>query len=256
MRPNFATLSVACREKFQGGLGPLLFGFLLKGGYLLPLLFLWRALAQGGADLGGYTLPGLLSYTCASSLLAPLLNVRSPMSNWHYDGRLIDLLRRPRPVFIELVAQTVGEWVPTLLLYSLPMGVALTLLGVRVLPQTLWALPCLALGVSLGFAVDFLFSCFIIHMKDASWVAHAIRAAVTSLLSGAVIPFDLLPWGLGRLFGLLPLGSLAGAPLAVYVGARAALPTLAVQAFWNAALWPLAALAFRRSRERMVSYGG
>jgi len=55
---------------------------------------------------------------------------------------------------------------------------------------------------------------------------------------------------------LLPFGSLAAGPLDVFVGIAAPGEVIPLQIFWNVMLWPLAALAFRGSRERMVSYGG
>ena len=69
-------------------------------------------------------------------------------------------------------------------------------------------------------------------------------------------PFALLPWGIGPALELLPFGSLAGAPLAVFAGIADPYRVIALQALWNLALWPLAMLAFCGSRERMVSYGG
>jgi len=71
-----------------------------------------------------------------------------------------------------------------------------------------------------------------------------------------VIPFDLLPWGMGGIFRLLPFGSLAAAPLVVFVGQAEFADVFPLQIIWNLILWPLAALAFSGSREKMVSYGG
>jgi ABC-2 type transport system permease protein len=127
---------------------------------------------------------------------------------------------------------------------------------VNIIPVTVWFFPCLVLSISLGFAVDFVFSVLIIRMKNANWLAYTLRNAVTLLLSGAVIPFDLLPWGMGRFFKLLPFGSLAAAPLSIFVGMSAVSQVIPLQIFWNIVLWPLAVLAFAKSREKMVSYGG
>jgi ABC-type uncharacterized transport system permease subunit len=88
------------------------------------------------------------------------------------------------------------------------------------------------------------------------WLTYTLRNAVTLLLSGAVVPFDLLPWGMGAFFKLLPFGSLAAAPLSVFVGIAQASDLFPLQIFWNMILWPLATIAFVKSREKMVSYGG
>ena len=256
MKRYCATAYMSASGKLGGGVLALLAGYLMKVVYLLPMVLLWRVIAADGGDLGGMTLDSLLTYTCVSSMLSPLLNVRTDVVTWNYEGSMIDLYRRPQGLFGQIIATTAGKWVPELLLYSLPLAIVISALGVRLLPATPWFLLCLALSVSLGFAVDMLFFCFMIHVPNALWMAYSLRYAMTSLLSGAVIPFALLPWGLGGVFELLPFGSMAAAPLAVFIGALSPARAIPLQLFWNLTLWPLAVLAFRGNRERLVSYGG
>ena len=256
MRGIIATIIMSALAKLNSGILALAGGYLLKIVYLLPLVFLWRSLAQGGADLGGVSLPQLLSYTCLSAILGSLLNVQSGAVSWHYEGQILDLYRRPQTIFGQLVTTTIGGWLPELICFSLPLTLLAALFGVNMAPASAGFFPCLLLSISLGFAVDFLFSCFIISMKNMNWMAYSVRHAVTLLFSGAVIPFDLLPWGMGSFFKLLPFGSLAGAPLAVFSGIAVFSEVLPMQILWNLILWPLAALAFAGSREKMVSYGG
>lgn len=85
---------------------------------------------------------------------------------------------------------------------------------------------------------------------------HCLREALTALLTGSLIPFAALPWGLGRILQLSPFGTLAGAPLAIFTGLSSPMELLPAQIIWNLLLWPAAILCFNASRERMVSYGG
>ena len=242
--------------KLNGGVPALFAGYLLRIVYMLPMVFLWRSFAQGGADLGGFSLAQLLTYTCVSTILRSQLDVQSNIVTWHYDGKILDLFKRPQALFGQLVYITVGGWLPGILLFSLPLILILPFFGVNLIPVSAWFWPSLVLSVSLGFAVDFIFACFIIRMQNAAWMAYTMRYAITMLFSGAVIPFDLLPWGMGRFFRLLPFGSMASAPLTVFIGMANTAQVILLQIFWNAALWPLAFLAFRKSMEKMVSYGG
>jgi len=242
--------------KLNGGVPALFAGYLLKIVYLLPLVFLWRSLAAGGADLGGFTLGRLLTYTCVSAILRSQLDVQSGAVSWHYDGKIIELYRRPQTIFGQLVMTTIGGWLPEILFFCIPLMLILPLFSVNLVPESSWFWVSLLFTISLGFAVDFLFSCFIISMKNATWMAYSFRAAVTLLLSGAIIPFDLLPWGMGSVFRLLPFGSLASAPLTLFTGMANAVDVIPLQIFWNLLLWPLAVLAFRKNMEKMVSYGG
>jgi ABC-2 type transport system permease protein len=114
----------------------------------------------------------------------------------------------------------------------------------------------LLLCISLGFALDFLFACLSIKLRNMSWMIGRIRTAILALFSGAVIPIRLLPFGLAQGMQYQPFASLGGAVLSIMVGSGNTGQILALQIFWNLILWPLALLAFRKSEEGMVSYGG
>ena len=251
------TASVVFRQQMSGGLRQLLLRILLAVAYMVPLMLLWRTLLGGNAaQQAGATLAQMMTYAYMNMLLSEQLNVRTSVADTFYEGSIVGLCQRPLGIFRQITAETIGSWLPRLLFVSLPMALCAPFLRISLQPATWWALPSLLLAVSLGFAVDYLFASLMIHMRNAIWMVYSIRTALTTLFSGALIPFALLPWGLGRLFTLLPFGSMAGAPLALYTGLSSPVDILPLQLFWNILLWPLAVWAFRQSRERMVSFGG
>lgn len=256
IKPLYETVRMTFKEKTQGGIPALLLGYAMRALYLGPLLLLWRSFLRAGVDSGGMTLVQMLTYTYMSSLLGPLLNVQSPATGWLYEGLMVDLYKRPMGIFPQLIAATVGTWMPHLVLYLLPMLFLSPLFGVSIWMQTPWFFLCLLLCVSLGFAIDFLFACMMIYVKNSSYQIQLIRMGIIALFSGAVIPFDLLPFGLGGFLKLLPFASLAGAPLAVYTGINMPMDVIPLQILWNFLLWPLVIYLFTQTRERMVSYGG
>ncbi|MGI6344239.1 MAG: ABC-2 family transporter protein [Bacillota bacterium] len=244
---------------FDGGLLYVLGGYLMQLARLIILLLLWRSLAEQGADLGGFTLGELLLYTLFSSVLSEQLNVVTPATTAFWEGSFISNYLHPLPIVLQLIAETVGSWLPGLLLYSIPMLAISPLLGIDLAPLLSNALPfvvSLFCAISLGFALDFIFASLVIHVQHASYTAYSIRQAVIKLFSGALIPFALLPEGLGRIFELLPFGSVASAPLLILCGSSEVARLLSLQLLWNAILWPLALIMLRHSQERMVSYGG
>lgn len=210
---------------------------------------------DGGVETG-MTLAQMLTYTYLGAIFSDLLVIYTPASSWLYEGLFVSLYQRPLRIFSHLAAQTAGKWMPYLIYFSLPMIVAAPLFGVSLLTGSFWFIPSLILCVSLGFAVDFLFACMTIRMMNASWLVYVIRTAIVSFLSGSVIPFKILPWGLEKVFQYLPFGSLAAAPLAIYTGLSEPMPLLAIQVFWNVVLWPVAFIVFEKSQERMMSFGG
>lgn len=254
---HLKTAQMTSQNLTNGGIAYLMLGYMLRIFYVIPLLLLWRSLMAGGVEVG-MSLSQMLTYTFLGAILSEVLVVKTPASNWLYEGLIISLYQRPMGIFSHLMAQTVGGWIPDLVLFTLPMALAAPIFGVTLSmgAGSLWFIPSLLLCISLGFAVDFLFACLTIRMRNSSWLVYAIRGAVIALLSGSVIPFAILPFGLGRVFQFLPLGSLAGAPLSIYTGLSAVAPIITAQVFWNLILWPAAILYFNKSQEWMVSHGG
>ena len=256
MKAFFATARLCVRNSGEFGLMNTLGEYLLKLIALAAQWMVWRAILPEGATVDGMTRQGMLVYVTVSSALAPMLDVRTAASSWLHDGTMLGLFQRPRSVFAQLAAHTVGGWLVPLLLYGLPLLALSSLLGFAPVPRSPWFFPSLMLCVGQGFAVDYLFACLQIQLRNVDWAMHVLRGGLTALLTGGLIPFAALPWGLGRWLELSPLGTLAGAPLALMAGIGEPARLIAAQLFWNLTLWPLALWAFRASRERMVSYGG
>jgi ABC-2 type transport system permease protein len=249
------TAQMTAQSQTNGGIFYLLLGYLLRGIYLIPLLFLWRSLMSSGVD-SGMSLQQILTYTYISTLIGDLLVIRSRLSDWLYEGLVISLFQRPITIFGQVIFQTLGECVPLLLLFSLPMALVAPLFGVSLMPVSLWFIPSLVLCISLGFAIDFMFACLLIRLMNARWLVTVIRNAVVWLFSGSFIPFVALPFGIGNVFSYLPFGSLGGAPLSIYTGLSKPIKIILIQLFWNLILWPFAIYTFKKSQERLVSHGG
>ena len=249
------TAHMACLEKTNGGVIYLMPDIFIKICTLIPLVFLWKVVMSSGVDVG-MSMQQMLSYTYVSALLSDMMVVITAASGWLSEGVLMRLYCRPLSVLGQLVAQTVGGWLPKLLLFSLPMAIISPFIGVSLKPASPWFFISLLLCISLGFAIDVLFDCLSIKMRNMSWLISRIRAAIIALLSVTVIPIRLLPLGLGEAMKYQPFASLGGAPLSIFVGAAEAASVLWVQIIWNLILWPVALLVFKKSQEGMVSYGG
>ena len=255
-RAGLATAKLCLKEQSYFGVMNLLAQDLLQAGRLAALFMIWRSLFLQGVDLEGMQLEQFYTYTVLSTILAPLLNIHTPASGWLHDGTMLGLYQRPAGIFAQLAAHTVGGWGMRLLCLSLPVLVLSFACGLDMRPVSLWFFPSLSLSVLQGFAVDFLFACLLIRMHNLEWTVHCLREALTALLTGSLIPFAVLPWGIGDFLQLSPFGTLAGAPLGIYTGLSEPGIILVAQIIWNLILWPLAIYCFKASGERMVSYGG
>ncbi|MCL2404430.1 MAG: hypothetical protein FWC92_02665 [Defluviitaleaceae bacterium] len=255
MQKYIITASTAMRSKTNGGVVYMFPVIIMKIVYLVPLMFIWRTITASGAAIE-MSLSQLLTYTYVNALLADMLIIQTYMTGWDFDSKSTAMFTRPMSVYGQVISRTVGEWGPTLLLFSLPMAVIAPFLGIQIIPYTLWFIPSLILCISLGFALEFVFFCITLRLRNVSWLMHVIRAAIISFFSGTVIPFRILPFGLDRWMAYQPFGSLGGAPLALYVGVNQPVRVITAQVVWNVVFWLIAICWFKQSRERMVSFGG
>lgn len=174
-----ATARMAARGKTNGGVLYLLPEMVLKIVYLVPLMCIWRSVTAGGYE-AEMSVSQLMSYTYVNVLFADMMIVNTCLSAWDYDTKSMEMFTRPMPAFGQVISRTAGEWVPMLLLFSLPMFLAAPFLGIRVLPESLWVFPSLILSVSLGFAFEFLFFCVTVRLRNVAWLTCVIRSAVVS----------------------------------------------------------------------------
>ena len=255
MNKYVKTAHLSALEKTNGGIVYLLPDILIKIFTLIPLIYLWRVVMSSGAEVG-MTLEQMLTYTYISALLTDMLVVKTAASGWLSEGVLLKLYGRPLPVLSQLAAQTIGSWIPMLLLFSLPMVLLSPLFDVRLIPASPLFFPSLVLCITLGFAVDFLFACLSIKLRNMNWLIGRMRMAISAIFSGTVIPIKLLPFGMAEVMKYQPFASLGGAPLSIFAGTADAGETIALQIVWNLVLWPVALVVWKKSQEGMVSYGG
>jgi len=248
------TAQTAFHTQTNGGIVYMLPQIIAKIIYLVPLMFIWRIITASGVN-AGMTLNQLLSYTYVNALLSNVLIVDTFINDWDSAGKCAILFTRPMSIFGQVISRTVGEWLPTLLLFSLPMALIAPLFGIQIIPQTLWVIPSLVLCASLGFAFEFLFFCLTLRLRNVVWLMWVIRSAIVSFFSGTVIPFKILPFGMERWMTYQPFGSLGGAALSLYVGSAEPARIIPIQIFWNVILWAVAVVWFNKSKEKMVSFG-
>jgi ABC-type uncharacterized transport system permease subunit len=235
--------------------------YLLRLLRVVVLLSIWRLiLGEQRTEVSGFTLHSVLTYTLIAAVFAEQLACRTELDTAFWEGTMVMRALRPMGLVAQFAADMCGRWLLGLCLFSIPLLVGAPLLGVDALPASLamalWFVPSLALAVVVGLALEFVFAGLVLALEQGVWVVSRIRQALTVVLSGALLPLALLPWGLGDIFAWLPFASMASTPLRIYTGTGQPLPLLATQALWAVLLWLLAHRIWAANRERMVGYGG
>lgn len=195
--------------------GPLfLIEYALQLARVAVLLSLWRLLLHGQGSVSGLTLRSVLTYTLIAEVFAEQLAVRTGLQQAGGDSALPQRLLQPMSLVSQFASDMCGQWCFGLLLFSLPLLACSSPLGVDPAPANPVAaglfVVSLALGISVGLALELIFGGLVVANDGAVWLIDRTRTALGTVLSGALVPLALLPWGLGdpvRLAALRP-GSL------------------------------------------------
>jgi ABC-2 type transport system permease protein len=234
--------------------------YLLRLARVIVLLSIWRLLLAGKGPVSGMTLETLLTYSLISEAFAEVLECRTELAYALWDGSIATFFLQPMTLAGQAVARTFGRWGFSFCAFSIPLLLLSPLLGANPLPASVTAaaffVVSLILATSIGFALEFVFLALTVAMDQTPWGIDQLRAALTTVLSGALIPLALMPWGIGDVFAWLPYASMASAPLRIYTGTGDALRLIPLQLVWSIILWLVASWIWRVNRERLVSYGG
>ena len=236
-----------------------LLDYLLRGLRVAVLLSLWRIVLGQGAH-SPVPAAAVLSYALLAEVFADQLFVQTTLANAFWQGTIAQHFLRPMAIVPQFAAEMLGGWLVNLIFFSLPLLLAAPLFGVDPRPASgaaaaLFGLS-LFLAILVGLAFDFITAALTVALEQPVWLVFWVRQSISVVLSGAVVPLALLPWGLAGALEWLPLASVAWAPLAIFTGMGDPARLLALQLFWTLALWPLAGWLWRANREKVVGYGG
>ena len=164
------------------------------------LLSLWRTVLPETGETSGMTRAAVLTYTLISEVFSGQLSLNTSLDDALWRGDIANRYLRPAGVYGQFMAEMLGTGLPDLLLFSLPLLCLAPLLGVNPLPVSAAAallfVCSLTLALLIGAALAFIFASVMVLLEQSGYALMQIRNAVSALLSGAVIPLALMPWGI------------------------------------------------------------
>lgn len=175
------------------------------------------------------------------------------------DGQIAADLLRPVSLQAGTWARDAGRALACLLVGSAPLLVLVSLAIPLDLPRdpltwALWACS-LALAHWTNFGISFLLGLAAARLRNVVGLSY-LKATLVSLLSGALLPLELLPPLARDIAFALPFHTMARSPAALLLGREPALPLLAEQLAWGLVLWGLGALGWRRVARGLTLEGG
>ena len=230
---------------------------------LVALLAVWRVLLSGAAAVGGFDWPHMRAYLlvafASGALVGSFVDFR--MSFRIRSGLVsLDLVKPVDYQRARLWETLGGVWVEMMVIVVV-LAVACAVGGVPELPpgsSLALFVASLLLVVPLKFIVVYLSTLTCFWTENFVGVMWA-RQAITSLLSGALVPLAYFPGWLATAAEWSPFAGLTSTPALIFIGqasGRHALLLVLAQVGWVVVLWYLARALFTRALRQLTVHGG
>lgn len=263
-RPKYPALALVAAQQALAYRGATILNIVAGLAQVAVLYYLWRVVLAADPGVGGFDWERMRAYVLLAYGINALLAfpAESRLFDTIRSGQVAVELLRPVDYLKAQLAQALGAAaVEGGISAALTLALGLAVFGIAP-PASPVAALLFPISVALGFLVKFLISyltgllCFrTLNAVGLLWA----RAAVTNILSGALIPLAFFPGWLRAAALAAPFQAIVHTPLAIYLGeAReiALAGALAVQAGWVAALWILARILWLPAVRSLTVQGG
>lgn len=184
---------------------------------LLIVVFLWQSIFYFHNTITRYSFPSMIFYLFNVHILAIIINTENISRKVEHDirtGLLNMYLLRPYSYFLSQFLDTIGTKItktPIIILVTSMVGVCFFMMTERgadvdislSLPSVSFFIIFVLLSFLWNFVFDFLLGTVGFWVENP-WVVFMVKARVTTLLCGLLVPIDLFPPALQRILQFLP----------------------------------------------------
>lgn len=239
--------------------------FAMIGFLIEPIVYLvvWTTIADSqGGSIAGYSTDDFIGYYIAWTLVRAM-NISLTPYVWDgriQRGRINDHLMQPWHLFHRDFSWFSG-WKPVWLAWWVPLAAILLLVFRPNLEVVLWQIPAFFIAVVFGYTLRFILLYLLGMVSFWTTRASALFELVVAgeiLLSGRLVPLDLMPDWVQTLAAWLPFKWTYQAPIEIAIGRSSALETLATygwQILWIGLLGVVFAAVWRRAVRRYSAVG-
>jgi|AntDeeMinimDraft_5_1070356.scaffolds.fasta_scaffold00246_19 ABC-2 type transport system permease protein len=229
--------------------------------YLVMVYAIWTAIDAGGqlaAPLSGVLTYILLGQVVSNSVF---IDVESFMSERIREGTIVNELKRPVSLRLQVYSYLVGKSIFNVLSKGLPVlliGLAFINVQIPSAINSVGFILALVLSFNLVFAFSFLTS-MLVFWTDIGWGIRAMRTNIQDVFSGVLFPLYLLPTGLAGVFNILPFKSMADGPIQIFTmeaTGRQMINIFGLQIFWIIIIGLLGEMAWRKAKTKLTVQGG
>jgi ABC-2 type transport system permease protein len=230
----------------------------------IVIFFLWKAVYQGGAVIGGMGWKDMQGYLLISLFTSALISGSSEFrvgrSIW--TGNIAVELVRPVDYQQANFAITVGNGIAEGVLVAAVGIVFALLIGFTTPPSHpitwLYFVVAMVLAFITKFLIVYIFGLAMFWTTGGMGLAW-IRRAITDFFSGAIIPLSFFPIWLQTISDGLPFRGIVFVPAQIFIEklpASQILATFVLEVGWIVGLWYLAKLIWYFAMRKVTIHGG
>ena len=231
-------------------------GAALSGVRVLLSFLLWSAVFAGRSEVGGYTLPMMITYALLSAMLARLQHQDAlawQLASEIKAGVFSKYLVHPISVVQYFLSAGLGRWSYLLIINAVALivwgGIFSHWLVLPASPEAWWIVLLIPLGAVCMLLLNHLVASLSLKYLDVTGLM-IIKNTLIEFFSGAFIPLQLLPALITGLLKFTPFYYVVYYPASLFINQQAEPPWVAVLVLtgWCCLLYLANQVWFRRAR--------
>jgi ABC-2 type transport system permease protein len=226
--------------------------------------FIWKAIYSTAGNLAGYDAGQIVTYVAVGWIIRSFYfnNVDRDIATEVLEGKIALSLIKPVDTQIMYLAQTVGESLFRIVMFTLPIAVVVTLIypvhpPVSFTAAVLFLVSCI-LALLIFSLLNFIVGAFALELHSIVGIIRA-KYFIVEFTSGLLIPVAFFPAKLQRALAFLPFPHISYTPLQIYLGktqGAAAWQALGAQGLWVVVLLCAGKLTWKVLIRRLSILGG
>jgi ABC-2 type transport system permease protein len=235
----------------------------LTGFRVLLAFLLWTAVYNGRAEVGGYTLPMMVTYALFSTILTRLQHqdaVAVQLANEVREGAFSKYLVHPISVVGYFMSAGLGRWSYLVIVNAAGLalwgGIFSHWLALPSSGQNLWLFLLVPLGALCMLLMNHMIALFSLKLLDVGGIM-ILKGSVIEFFSGALIPLQLLPTPVVAVLKFTPFYYVVYYPANLVLGKQTEPPLLAaaVLLVWIAVFYTIGQVWFLGARKYYEGVG-
>jgi ABC-2 type transport system permease protein len=232
--------------------------------YMSVYYFIWKAIYQNSASIGGFDFQHLLTYIGVGWIIRSFYfnNIDQDLAYQVIEGRLAMDLIKPVNIQFMYIARAAGEAAFRLALLTIPAAILLFWVFPLRPPASISHAGAFLISIILSFlivaAINFVVGTFALRLQSILGLMRA-KFFLLELFSGLLLPMTFFPQAIQKILAWMPFEYISYVPMLIYLGklnGSGVAGALGMQMVWFVVLLAIGDGLWRWSTAKIIIQGG